>query len=59
MARKRVPMGRPTKVRRSPVVTIKPHGEVWAKALELAGDDRARLRTNPDGSITVYNQPVR
>ena len=42
-----------------PLVVVKPDPGLWREALFLAGGDARRLRVEPDGSVTVLNQPIR
>jgi hypothetical protein len=41
--------------RPEPVEATRPHPAAWDAALELAGGDKRRLRTLPDGSVRVIN----
>lgn len=40
-----------------PVRAVRPDPQVWRQALKLAGGDKGRLLTRPDGSVTVRNPP--
>ncbi len=42
----------------APVVAIRPNPIAWAHALSIAGDPK-RLAVQPDGSVIVYNNPIR
>ena len=39
----------------APVFTLKPHPDVWKKALELAAGDKSRLEVCRDGAVVVKN----
>jgi len=43
----------------SPVVRIAPDPRAWELALELADGNVKRLKTTSDGSVIVYNNPIR
>ena len=42
-----------------PVTTVRPHPMAWADALVLAEGDTSRCVPEPDGSVIIYNHPVR
>jgi hypothetical protein len=50
---------KPTAGRASAVKVIRPHPLAWELALAITGGDARRLRTQPDGSVLVSNQPRR
>jgi hypothetical protein len=57
--RRRAPK-KPTKPKPAPVEFIRPElQEIWDRALELANNDPKRCVTQSDGSVIVYNNPVR
>ena len=50
---------KPVRVTKQPVLRMRPHAMAWAKALELSGNDATRCKAQPDGSVIVFNHPVR
>ncbi|RSN66656.1 MULTISPECIES: hypothetical protein [Actinomadura] len=58
-AEKPSPPRRSAAARSGPVTVRKPDPRVWKAAQEAVDGDTSRLEVMADGSVFIYNQPIR